>query len=249
MVSYIQYNIKEFFDMDRVSMKSHAKKQIEGKIFTLLAIALVVGLISAATNFLGMVGFIASILITGAFTYAEAFIYLGVTSKSRMPKIEDAFIGFKGDNFLRTLVGYLRYAIFTFLWGLLFIVPGIIKSISYSQMFYLMAEDEDLDPGDAQKESMELMEGHKWEYFVLVLSFFAWYLLCIVTLGIACIYVSPYVQTTLAEYHVRLINSNKAKTTSKKEKVAKEAEVVASKPNTKKSTTKKSTKQTKKATK
>ena len=233
--------------MDRVSMKSHARKQIEGKIFTLLAIALVIGLITAATNFLGIVGAIASILIAGAFTYAEEFIYLGVTNKSRMPKIEDAFIGFKGDNFLRTLVGYLRYAIFTLLWGLLFVIPGIIKSISYSQMFYFMVEDEKLDPADAQKKSMEIMEGHKWEYFVLTLSFFPWYLLCIVTLGIASIYVSPYVQTTMAEYHVRLVHGGKSFAST-----AKEAKVVAkatAKKSTKKPAKKPAKKSAKKATK
>jgi hypothetical protein len=112
-------------------------------------------------------------------------------------------------------------------------------------MFYLMAEDEDLDPGDAQKESMELMEGHKWEYFVLGLSFIPWYLLCIITLGIASIYVSPYIQATLAEYHVRLVNGGKpskksAAKTTKTTKAAKEAKVVTKSPA--KRTTKKTTK-------
>ena len=233
--------------MDRASMKSHAKEQIKGKIFTLLAIALIIGLITGATGFFGLIGTIASILITGAFTYAEVYIYLGITKTSRMPKIEDAFVGFTGDNFLRTLVAYLRYIIFTFLWSLLFVIPGIIKSIAYSQMFYLMAEDEDLDPGDAQKESMELMEGHKWEYFVLCLSFIPWYLLCIITLGIASIYVSPYIQTTLAEYHVRLVNGGKPS-----KKAVKEAKVVEKSTKTVKATktAKSSTKQsTKKSTK
>ena len=228
--------------MDRASMKSHAKEQIKGKIFTLLAIALIIGLITGATGFFGPIGTIASILITGAFTYAQAYIYLGITKTSRMPKIEDAFVGFMGDNFLRTLVAYLRYAIFTFLWSLLFVIPGIIKSIAYSQMFYLMADDEDLDPGDAQKESMELMEGHKWEFFVLCLSFFPWYLLCIITFGIASIYVSPYIQTTLAEYHVRLVNGGKSqkKSADKATKTAKEAKAITKAPA--KKSTKKTTK-------
>ena len=232
--------------MDRASMKAHAKEQIQGKIITLLAISIIIGLITGAAGvILGPVGSIAALLITGAFTYAEAFIYLGIAKESRMPKIEDIFVGFKGDNFLRTLVAYLRYAIFTFLWSLLFWIPGIIKSISYSQMFYLLAEDEDLEAGDAQKESMELMEGHKWEYFVLCLSFIPWYLLCIITFGLAAIYVSPYVQTTLAEYHVRLVNGGKST-----EKKAKEAKTVAkkttkaSKTTTKKTTAKSSSKKT-----
>ena len=231
--------------MDRASMKAHAKEQIKGKILTLLAISIIIGLATGAISFvLGFIGSIAVFLITGAIIFAQCFIYLGVTKKSRMPKIEDLLVGFKDDNFLRTLVAYLRYVIFTFLWGLLFYVPGIIKSISYSQMFYLMVEDEDLDAAEAQKQSMELMEGHKWEYFVLLLSFFPWYLLCAVTFGIASIYVAPYVQTTLAEYHVRLVNGGK----STKAKEAKEAKVVktTAKKSAKKTTAKKSTKTTKK---
>ncbi|MBR3263894.1 DUF975 family protein [Candidatus Saccharibacteria bacterium] len=233
--------------MDRASMKAHAKKQIEGKILTLLAIAIIIGFITGAVGFFGVIGSVASILITGAFTFAEAFIYLGITKKSRMPKIEDVFIGFKGDNFLRTLVAYLRYSIFTFLWSLLFIIPGIIKSISYSQMFYLLAEDDKLEAGEAQKESMELMEGHKWEYFVLGLSFIPWYLLCLVTLGIAAIYVVPYVQTTLAEYHVRLVNGGKS--SAKETKEPKEAKVVKSTKTSKSAKTTKTTKKSSKTTK
>ena len=221
--------------MDRASIKVHAKKQIEGKILTLLAINIIVAVVTGAISFiLGPIGSIATLLITGAITFAQAFIYLGVTNKSRMPKIEDLIIGFKGDNFMRTLVAYLRFVIFVFLWSLLFYIPGIIKSISYSQMFYLLVEDDKLEAAEAQKKSMELMEGHKWEYFVLLLSFIPWYLLCIVTFGLAAIYVSPYVQTTLAEYHVRLMNGGKSP--------AKEAKVVAKK--TAKAAAKKSTKKT-----
>ncbi len=226
--------------MDRASMKAHAKEQIKGKILILLAIALIISVASGAISFiLGPVGGIATLLISGPIAFAQVFIYLGITNKSRVPKVEDLLVGFKDDNFLRTFVAYIRLVVFTFLWSLLFWIPGIIKSISYSQMFYLLAEDDKLDPGEAQKQSMEMMEGHKWEYFVLGLSFIPWYLLCGITLGIASIWVVPYVQTTLAEYHVRLVNGGKP--------VAKEAKVV--KDSAKKSETKKSTKTTKKSTK
>ena len=226
--------------MDRASMKAHAKEQIKGKILILLAITLIISVASGAISFiLGPVGGIATLLISGPIAFAQVFIYLGITNKSRVPKVEDLLVGFKDDNFLRTFVAYIRLVVFTFLWSLLFWIPGIIKSISYSQMFYLLAEDDKLDPGEAQKQSMEMMEGHKWEYFVLGLSFIPWYLLCGITLGIATIWVVPYVQTTLAEYHVRLVNGGKS--------VAKEAKVV--KDSAKKSETKKSTKTTKKSTK
>ena len=223
--------------MDRASMKAHAKEQIKGKILTILAITIIIGTINFGVSFiLGPVGSIATFIISGAFTLAEAFIFLGITKKSRMPKIEDIFVGFKGDNFLRSLVAYLRYTIFTFLWGLLFVIPGIIKSIAYSQMFYLLAEDDKLEAGDAQRKSMEMMEGHKMDYFILGLSFIPWYLLCIITLGIASIYVAPYIQTTMAEFHVRLLKENEPKAAKVKE--AKTVEKATKKPAAKKSTKK-----------
>lgn len=208
--------------MDRASMKAHAKEMIEGKIFMLFAIAII---ISAATSAIGMIlgpfAGLMALVITGPITFAEAFIYLGVTKKSRMPRIEDCIVGFVGENFTHSFIGYLRYVVFTLLWSLLLIIPGIIKAISYSQMFYLMVDDKDLDPADAQAQSMALMEGHKQEYFILLLSFIPWYLLGILTLGIGFIWILPYVSTTLAEYHVRLVDGNK---TYKKEAKAAVAE-------------------------
>lgn len=231
--------------MDRVSMKEHAKKQIEGKIFTLLAIYIIIMAASMVISFvLGPISGIATLLVTGSVVLAEAFIYLGITKKSRMPKVEDLLIGFKGDNFLRAMIAYLRYEVFVFLWSLLFIVPGIIKSISYSQMFYFMAEDDKLEAGDAQRKSMEIMEGHKLEYFTLQLSFIPWHLLGIITFGIAYVWVAPYIETTMAEYHVRLTGGNKpASKPAAKAAKAKEAKV------TKAAKTAKTTKPAKKTTK
>ena len=219
--------------MDRVSMKEHAKEQIKGKIFTLLAIYIIIAAANMVISFvLGSISGIVTLLIAGPIALAEAFIYLGITKKSRMPKIEDLLIGFKGDNFLRMLIAYLRYEVFVFLWSLLFIVPGIIKGISYSQMFYFMAEDDKLEAGAAQRKSMEIMEGHKWEYFVLQLSF--------IPLGIAYVWIIPYIETTMAEYHVRLTGGNKpASKPAAKAAKAKEAKVKETK----------STKSTKKTTK
>ena len=181
-------------------------------------------------------------------------VYLGIVKKSRTPDVEDIIIGFKDNQFGRSLITYLRYKIFTLLWTLLLIIPGIIKSISYSQMFYLIAEDKKLEPGEAQKKSMEMMEGHKADYFVLILSFIPWFLLCVITFGLAAIYVVPYYQATMAEFHVRLVKENKpvAKVVKAVKEAATKAKASAKKPAAKKTTTTKkpaSKKSAKKSTK
>lgn len=242
--------------MDRVSIKTRAKEQINNKIFQLLAIYLVIIAASCLISIIfGLFAGIINFILSGPVALSLATVYLGIIKKSRTPDVEDVIIGFKDNQFGRSLITYIRYKLFAFLWSLLLVIPGIIKSISYSQMFYLIAEDKKLEPGKAQKKSMEMMEGHKADYFVLILSFIPWFLLCAVTLGLAAIYVVPYYQATMAEFHVRLVKENKpitkvvkavkksvkeatAKTTAKKS-VAKST---SKKPAAKKTTAKKSTK-------
>ena len=85
--------------------------------------------------------------------------------------------------------------LFIFLWSLLFVIPGLIKSYAYSMSFYLMADDENLGGNDAITKSKELMKGHKWDLFVLQLSFIGWILLSMLTCGVLTVfYVGPYMQ-------------------------------------------------------
>lgn len=89
------------------------------------------------------------------------------------------------------------------LWTLLFIVPGVIKAYEYRMIPYILAENPDVDVKDAFLYSREMMDGEKWNAFVLDLSFIGWGLLSTLTCGILGIfYVNPYVNMTNAElYH------------------------------------------------
>lgn len=98
----------------------------------------------------------------------------------------------------------LLISIFTFLWTLLLIVPGIIAALSYSQAMYIKADNVDMEPMDVIAKSKQMMKGHKWELFVLGLSFIGWILLCAVTLGIALIWFLPYSYITFVLYYEEL---------------------------------------------
>ena len=115
--------------------------------------------------------------------------------------IEDIFReGF--DNFGRKLGGYLWMELFVYLWSLLFVIPGIIKAISYALTPYILADCKNVRATDALKLSMRMMEGHKWEYFVLGLSFIGWMLLTSLTCGLLYVfYVGPYMNNTFAGYY------------------------------------------------
>ena len=189
--------------LDRKELKDKAKKSFTPHLGAILLVLLIVLVVYGLLAVMSGVGAIVSFIIAGSISLSFASIFLNVL-KGKKPVAKDLVFGFQDENLLRGLFAFLRYEIFTFLWTLLLIVPGIIKSISYSQMFYLMAENPKMTAGEAQAKSMKIMEGHKWDYFVLQLSFIPWRLLSIVTFGIAEIYVTPYVSTTNAAFYKKI---------------------------------------------
>lgn len=193
--------------MNRNELKTKAKEAIKGNVGILFLVYFVAMIVIGAVS--GLTYGAGSLLLTGSVMISMAAIYLAVVNKKKKPVVEDLLIGFKNDNFTRGLVGYIRYTVFTFLWSLLLIVPGIIKSLAYSQMFYLLADNPKMDPAKAQKKSIDMMDGHKGELFVLQLSFIPWMLLVGITFGIAIIYVGPYIQATMTEYYNYLKKSTK----------------------------------------
>ena len=108
-------------------------------------------------------------------------------------------------NYGRKLGGYLWMYLFTFLWSLLFIIPGIIKSFSYAMTTYILADCPNVKATDALKLSMRIMKGHKWELFVFYLSFIGWGILSILTLGLLSLFfVGPYLNSSLAVYYLEV---------------------------------------------
>ena len=92
--------------------------------------------------------------------------------------------------------------LFTFLWTLLFIIPGIIKSYEYKMVPYLLAEYPDMDRKEVFARSRDMMYGQKWNTFVLDLSFIPWNILSTITFGlVGLFYVSPYQDATYAELY------------------------------------------------
>lgn len=90
------------------------------------------------------------------------------------------------------------------LWTLLFIIPGIIKSYEYRMVPYILTEDANISITEAIGRSREMTEGHKWDIFVLDLSFIGWGLLGLLFFGIGGIFVQPYIEATFARLYVVL---------------------------------------------
>ena len=104
-------------------------------------------------------------------------------------------------NYWHKVWGMFLMALFTFLWSLLFIIPGIIKMFSYAMTPYILEENPELSAGEAIDRSRAMMKGHKFDLFWLMLSFIGWGILGFLTLGIGYIWLSPYMTTSVASFY------------------------------------------------
>ncbi|MEN8138451.1 MAG: DUF975 family protein [Bacteroidota bacterium] len=143
-------------------------------------------------------GGIISVIIAGPLAVGVATFSLAL-SRGQKADIEMVFVGFK--NFVNALIAYLLVVIFTFGWLLLLIVPGIIKAISYSMTFFIMAEDDSIKPMDAIDKSMAMMDGYKMKYFLLSLLFLVFILLSAILLFIPLLWLVPYMHVTYAKFY------------------------------------------------
>lgn len=108
------------------------------------------------------------------------------------------------DNYGAYLVTGVLVNVFTVLWSLLFVVPGIIKALAYSQAKYVIHDNPRLKGKEAIEISKRMTNGFKGDLFSMYLSFIGWYILVGLTGGILSIYVTPYVETTAAMYYENL---------------------------------------------
>lgn len=96
----------------------------------------------------------------------------------------------------------LLRAIYTFLWTLLFIFPGIYAAYGYAMTPYILAENPDMSANEAITKSKELMNGNRWRLFCLEISFIGWSLLCaLFTLGIGVLWLIPYIEASFAAFY------------------------------------------------
>jgi len=141
---------------------------------------------------------IAILIIGGAVTLGLCKFNLGLVDKKE-PKFTDLFSCFDrfGAGFC---VQFLR-GLFTFLWSLLFIIPGIIASYRYAMAAYILTEHPEMSASEAIAASKQMMVGNKWRLFCLEFSFIGWDILCIFTLGIGFLVLNPYKEAAYAAFY------------------------------------------------
>ena len=111
------------------------------------------------------------------------------------------------NNYWHKVWGMLWMYILICLWTLLLIIPGIIKCFSYAMVPFILAENPDMPANEIITRSREMMDGNKWQAFLLDLSFIGWILFGLVTLGLGFLFwTAPYMYSTRAALYLKLKN-------------------------------------------
>jgi uncharacterized membrane protein len=161
---------------------------IQIMIIGLIVIAIVIVISSAIRTFLG------NPLIVGGRRY---FI-----QTSRELDNHGCFaFAFASGNYMKIVLAMLLRDVQIFLWTLLLIIPGIIKSYEYRMVPYILAQKPDIGAKRAIELSRQMTKGQKFNIFVLDLSFIGWYMLGLLTFCIGGIFLRPYIDTTMAELY------------------------------------------------
>ena len=207
--------------MTRSEWKAAARAQLGGGIFKdqwLMGVVfclVVSAIVGAAGSILPGVG---ALVVTGpmlyaqqyslyisppfffSFSYAQKYAFLAQAREGRGIDLNDLFRGFR-DDFGGTLLISLLSGLFIFLWSLLLFIPGIVKAYAYSMVYYVKADHPEYGWRECLDESQRLMTGHKWEKFVLDLSFIGWGIVGSLCLGVGTLWVMTYMAATEAQYY------------------------------------------------
>lgn len=173
-------------------LRRMSREALGGDIFcrpwlmALLAVFVASAILSAA----GYMTVVGTLFLAGALDYGVTRAFYNQMLKGGEVKFDDLFCAFSEDYWGATAL-YLLKTLYLFLWSLL-IVPGVIKTYSYAMAEYIHQKRRTGTATEFICESRFLMDGHKWDLFLLDLSFLGWYILGSLCLGVGVLWVYPY---------------------------------------------------------
>ena len=179
-------------------LMAQARESLQGKWGLAAGTFFVYVIIFAFMQAIPVIGWIASVIISGPMILGLTIFMLSISRKqdARLPQIFDGFQKF-GVGF----EAYCLMALFVLLWMLLLIVPGIIAAFSYSLTYFIIVDDGSIRPRQAITKSKEMMQGNKLKLFYLCCRFLGWALLCVLTCGIGFFWLGPYVMVSMAKFY------------------------------------------------
>ena len=189
--------------MKAKEIRHEALIRLEGNWIAMIGMTILVTVLSAVLGSVYIL--IAPLLLPGAALFTLKVI------RQNKPDIGDLFGTYK--NYLNALVAIVLQGLIIIAGCFLFIIPGIIFAYMFSLVPFIIADDakQNLSAVDILKESARLMKGYKWKLFCLYFSFIGWILLCVITFGIAVIWISPYMAASHAVFYDKIKEADEKK--------------------------------------
>lgn len=173
----------------------------------LFNVGMITGLLAGITTVVILIVLVAKVFVGNLLKMGEYRFF--ILNQTAQPGIGTLLDGFRSGHYVNIVLAMFLRDLFTALWSLLLVVPGIVKHYEYLMVPYIIAENPAMDYKEAFQISKQMMDGEKMEAFIMDLSFLGWYLLSAVTCGLLAIfYVNPYVQASFAEMYT--FNKQKA---------------------------------------
>ncbi len=147
----------------------------------------------------GILGLLFAIFIVSAIAVGMHRFF--IQARNETPDFLTLFSALRGPDYLNVIKTMFFRGLYTFLWSLLFVIPGIVKYYSYWMVPFLLAENPKMDTKRAFEISMAVTNGEKWKMFVLDLSFLGWLFLGALCLGVGILFVLPYMEATYVELY------------------------------------------------
>jgi uncharacterized membrane protein len=183
-----------------------AREQLRGKWGMAAGAMALIAFVKITSQIIPIVSLFVPLLIAGPIALGMAIFMLSI-ARGKKTKVSQVFSGF--DRFGTALGTYLLAGAFIILWSLLLIVPGIIAAFSYSQIWFILADNPKIGPKEAIIRSKAMMMGNKWNLFYLGLRFLGWSLLCILTIGIGFLWLTPYMSVSFANFYEEIKGGKK----------------------------------------
>lgn len=199
--------------LTRAELKAKAKESLSGKwgdaivvtillmIATAIATGIAKGIAGTDQDTYELIDGLLSLVVSGLLAFGYMSFFLKI---SRNEEVEVNELWSKASMIGTFIVAAILIGLFTTLWTLLLIIPGIIAAYSYQMTLYILLDNPDMKVIDAIKESKAMMKGHKMDLFILQLSFIGWMLLGILTAGILYLWLIPYMSVTTCNFYNNL---------------------------------------------
>ena len=184
-------------------IRQDVSAMLKGKWSVAVLVALVFGVIASFTS----CSFPLVLFVYAPMSLGFVKMMIGYVRGTQRMEVEGIFSAFNSTCYWKSMGLYLLQGIYTILWTLLFIIPGIVKYCSYFFAPYILADNPTMTAEESICRSMQIMEGHKMQLFLMLLGYTALAMLSSILLFIPMLWIMPYYQVALAKFYEEVKHS------------------------------------------